>query len=385
VKGSITQRSSGSYSIILDLGKDPATGKRQQKWHTFKGTKRQAQDECARLIASMKGGTYLEPSKTTVAEYLDHWLKDVRSRVSPKTHERYAEICKKNIGPVVGSVPLTKLKPAQISAAYAEALVSGRLDGTGGLSPRTVHHMHRILKQALKQAVRWELIIRNPAEAVNPPKVEKTTMTTYDLPQTGQLIAAMREKRLFVPVLLAALLGMRRGEIAALRWKSVDLDKGQLAVIESVEQMNGVVRLKPPKNGRSRTLALGETIISELRTHRLVQAQELLKNGVRQSGDQFVCSHPDGSLMQPTWITHEWGDLIRKTDLPPYRFHDLRHAHATHLLGSGIHPKVTSERLGHSSIGITLDLYSHVMPGMQEDAAAQVDAALQAAISKRPK
>ena len=116
-----------------------------------------------------------------------------------------------------------------------------------------------------------------------------------------------------------------------------------------------------------------------MRAYRVSQAQELLKLGVRLSDEHFVCAHADGRMMQPTWITHEWVRLIRATSLPAYRFHDLRHAHATHLLASGAHPKVASERLGHSKIGITLDLYSHVMPGMQEDAAARVDAALQAA------
>ena len=207
-------------------------------------------------------------------------------------------------------------------------------------------------------------------------------MNTYTLPQTGELIDAMRGTRLFVPTLLAVLLGMRRGEIAALRWKAVDLDAGQLAVIESAEQMNGTVRLKPPKNGRSRTVALATTITEELRAHRAAQAQELLKLGVRLTDDHFVCTHADGRMMQPTWITHEWIALISKTGLPRIRFHDLRHAHATHMLAGGIHPKIASERLGHSKVGITLDLYSHVMPGMQENAAAQVDAALQAAMKK---
>ena len=127
---------------------------------------------------------------------------------------------------------------------------------------------------------------------------------------------------------------------------------------------------------------LGTTITEELRAHRAAQAQELLKLGVRLSDDHFVCTHADGRMMQPTWITHEWIALISKTGLPRIRFHDLRHAHATHMLAGGIHPKIASERLGHSKVGITLDLYSHVMPGMQENAAAQVDAALQAARKK---
>jgi integrase len=382
MKGHIRERSPGHWAIILDIP-DPQTGKRRRKWHSFKGTKRQAQIESARLISIVQAGRYLEPSKTTVAEYLDKWLEHVKSQVSPRTAERYGELARKNIAPLIGSIALTKLTPMAISTAYSTALASGRRDGGGGLAPRTVHHCHRVLKQALAQAVRWELLSRNPADAVDPPKVERATMTTYDLKQTGELVGAMRGTGLFIPTLLAVLLGMRRGEIAALRWRSVDLEAGQVAVVESAEQMNGTVRLKPPKSGRARTVALAQTIVEELRAHRIAQAQELLKLGVRLCDDHFVCSHADGRMMQPTWITHEWVRLIRGTALPAYRFHDLRHAHATHLLASGAHPKVASERLGHSKIGITLDLYSHVMPGMQEDAAARADAALQAAMKKR--
>jgi integrase len=302
-----------------------------------------------------------------------------QTQVSPRTAERYGELAKKNISPLIGSIQLAKLTPVAISTAYSTALSSGRRKGSGGLSPRTVHHCHRVLKQALAQAVRWQMLSRSPADAVDPPKVERTTMTTYDLIQTGQLIEALRDTRLFVPTLLAVLLGMRRGEIAALRWRSVNLDTGQLAVVESAEQMNGLVRLKPPKSGRARTVAMGQTIVEELRAYRVSQAQELLKLGVGLSDEHFVCAQADGRMMQPIWITREWVRLIRGTNLPAYRFHDLRHAHATHLLASGAHPRVASERLGHSKIGITLDLYSHVMPGMQEDAAARVDAALKAA------
>jgi integrase len=147
--------------------------------------------------------------------------------------------------------------------------------------------------------------------------------------------------------------------------------------------MNGGIRYKEPKNGRARTVALSATVLHELRMHRVEQAQQFLKLGIGFSDDSFVVTLADGRGMQPTFITHEWARLIRNTALPRLRFHDLRHAHATHLLSSGVHPKIASERLGHSKVGITLDLYSHVLPGMQEDAAARVDEALRAAAEER--
>ncbi len=380
MKGHIRERSQGRWAIILEQH-DAATGKRKRKWHSFQGTKRQAQIECARLISAIHGGTYLEPSKTTLAAYLDHWLDHVKARVSPRTHERYSEIVHKNIVPALGAVLLNKLRPAQISAAYSKALASGRRDGKGGLAPTTVVYMHRLIKQALGQAVRWELLSRNAADAVDPPKVERGSLTTYDMTQTVALLEALRGTRLRMPVLLGIMCGLRRGEIVALRWSHIDLAAGKIAVVESAEQTAVGVRYKPPKSGRGRTVALSALVTTELRQHRLVQAEELLRLGVRQSDATFVYTRQDGEPMQPRSLSQMWATCT--THLPRIRFHDLRHAHATHMLSAGVHPKVASERLGHSKVGITLDLYSHVLPGMQENAVSRVDEAYQIAEKKR--
>jgi integrase len=383
MKGHIRERSPGHWGIVIDV-RDFATGKRRRKWHSFKGTKRQAQDERTRLLAEIKAGAYVEPSKATFAQFLDRWLDDVRTRVTPKTHERYAQICHKNIGPLLGAIQLGKLKPEQISEAYAKALASGRTRGDGGLSPRTVRQMHAIVKSALAQAVIWGILARNPAAVVKGPKPGRTKMRTYDLDQTAEMIEAARGRRVFIPALLAVLCGMRRGEIAALRWRNVDLAAAQLAVVESAEQTKAGVRFKEPKSGQGRAIALPASLVAELRAHRIAQAQELLLVGRRLDDEDFVVAQPDGSPLRPHSIGQEWVRFLQgHRHLPRIRFHDLRHAHATHMLASGVHPKVASERLGHSKVGITLDLYSHVLPNMQADAAAVVDDALRAALNKR--
>lgn len=381
-QGHIRKSGEGTWELKFDAGRDER-GKRITKYQTFKGTKREAQRRLADLITDNAKGEYIDPSKETMAAFLAHWLDHMRAHVSPRTHERYAEIVNKNIIPALGAMLLTKLRPEQIDGAYTKALTEGRRDGKGGLAPRTVHHMHRVLKQALRQAVRWRKLAYNPCDAAKPPKVSNKQMQTYDMAQTVELIEAMRGTRLLMPTLLAVLCGLRRGEVAALRWRSVDLAKGMLAVVESAEQTKAGIRYKPPKNDRSRTVALSATMVEELRRHRAGQAQELFKLGTRLTDDAFVVAQADGSPVQPRSLTHEWMRLIGKTTLPRIRFHDLRHAHATHLLKEGVHPKVASERLGHSKVGITLDLYSHVMPGMQADAAAKVDDALKAALQNR--
>lgn len=385
MKGHVTERSPGKWAIVIDIYDE--AGKRKRKWHTFHTTsKRKAEEECARLITLLKSGNYVEPTKQTVSEFLDEWLEFIKPSVAPKTHERYAEILQKSMAPLLMGVTLAKLKTDKIDAAFSKALTEGRRDGKGGLSPRTVHHMRRVLIKALNQAVTWDRLTKNPAVATTPPKVERKKMLAYDAAQTAELIEAIRQTRMFIPTLLAVMCGLRRGEILALRWRHVELsdNRRQLAIVESAEQTKEGVRYKEPKSGRTRTVSLSSTVIAELKAHRARQAEEQLRLGIRPDEESFVVAQYDGNPIQPRSLTHEWVRIIGKTSLPRVRFHDLRHTHASQMLSAGVHPKIASERLGHSSIGITLDLYSHVMPGMQADAAEQVDLAIRSAVKAKP-
>lgn len=381
MRGHIRQRSPGRWAIVLDC--DPGEdGKRKQKWVSFAGNKRQAQVRCAELIVELQNGGGIDPTRSTAGEFLERWLEHMQGQVSPKSHERYAEIARKNLAPLLGRLVLAKIQPTHISSAYTKALNSGRRDGTGGLSPRTVTHMHRVLREALQQAVRWQLLARNPADAVKPPRVERQQMSVLDAGATAELLEAARPHPIFVPILLGVLCGMRRGEITALRWRSVDLESGQIAVVASTEQTAGRCREKETKSGRARTLALPEMVVVELRRHRLEQAERLFRLGIRVTADHHVVTQLDGTPLQPNSLTHAFTDFIKARGLKRVRLHDLRHSHATHMLAAGIHPKIASERLGHSKVGITLDLYSHVLPGMQDEAASQVNALISGEIER---
>jgi integrase len=384
--GHIRQRTPGSWEVRYTLGTDPATGKRRVATITVRGNRRDAEKELRRLLRTLDTGEHVEPCRMTVRQWLERWLAAVQQEVAPKTYERYSEIVQYFLAPALGNLQLTKLGAAHIQAAYNNLATGGRRDGrSGGLSAQTRRHIHRILHSALSRAVEQQLLARNPAEAFKKrlPRVERTEMKTLTVDQSACLLAAIKHTRIYWPVLLALSTGMRRGEVFALRWKNVDLERGHLSVIESLEQTKGGIRFKSPKTDRSRVVTLPAFAIGELRRLKKQQAEELLALGVRQTPDTLVCARADGLPLQPQSLTHQFIRLIcRIPEMPRVRFHDLRHSHATQLLQAGVHPKIAQERLGHATITTTLDLYSHVTDTMQSEAATRLDAAFQGAITR---
>jgi integrase len=378
--GHLKERSPRNWAIVISV-RDAATGKRKRQWHSFKGTLTEAKAERRRLLAAIDNGTAIDPKKIKLSKYLDDWLRTIKGSVSPRTHERYDEIVAKYLVPALGETILSKLDKFIIGDAYTR-IKANRTKGEGELSAQTILHCHRVLSAALKQAVPRHLSY-NPAADAKRPKVERRRMTTYSLTQSVDVLEALRDSWMHVPAMLGVLCGLRRGEIAALRWGSVDLDKGQLAVVQSAEQTKAGVRYKEPKAGQVRTVALSPSVVAELRAHRARQAESLLRLGIRLNDDSFVVAQADGNPYDPDSISKEWRLRIIKSGIRRVRFHDLRHTHATHMLASSVHPKVASERLGHSRVGITLDLYSHVVEGLQENAVALVDDAMAKALQKR--
>jgi integrase len=349
-------------------------------------SRKAAEKELRRLLRTIDTGEHVDPTCLSVKQWLEQWLETVRTEVAPKTYERYGEIARNFLIPALGNFALTKLIPSHIQKAYNGWAIGGRLDGkSGGLAPQTRRHIHRILRTALARAVEQQIITRNPADVFKKrlPKVERRELVTLSADQSAQLLEAIAHSRIYWPVLLALSTGMRRGEILAVRWKNVDLDFGTLRVVESLEQTKTSVRFKTPKSGRHRAITLPAYAVQELGRLKHEQAEALLALGVRQTGDTLLCCRADGEPHQPLSLTYEFARFMRRLkDLPRVRFHDLRHSHATQLLASGVHPKIASERLGHASVGITLDLYSHVTDTMQSEAAAKLDSAMQVAKSR---
>jgi integrase len=384
--GHIRQRSPGSWELRYNLGTNPATGKRRLVTTTVKGNRRAAEKELRRLLRALDTGEHVDPTRVSVRQWLEQWLETARTEVAPKTHERYSEIVRNFLIPAFGNLVLTKLAPVHIQQAYNGWAVGGRLDGKlGGLSPRSRRHIHRILRTALSRALEQQVIARNPADVFKKrlPKVEPRPLAILSAEQSARLLEAIAHSRVYWPVLLALSTGMRRGEVLAVRWKNVDLELGTLRVMESLEQTKTGIRFKAPKSGRHRAITLPAYAVEELCRLKRQQAEALLALGVRQTGDTLLCCRADGEPHQPLSLTYEFARFMgRMKDLPRVRFHDLRHSHATQLLSAGVHPKIASERLGHASVGITLDLYSHVTETMQNEAAIKLDSAMQVAKSR---
>lgn len=309
-----------------------------------------------------------------------------RIRISPATHQRYTDIVNCSLIPAFGACALSKLTPADIQRQYNKWETTGRGDGrAGGVAPRTRIHIHRVFKSALKNAVSLQLIGRNPADFVKPPKAPKIAINVLTVEQSAELLDALRGSSLYWSVLIALATGMRRGEILALRWKNVDFETATVRVVESVEKTRKCgLRFKEPKTGKTRAVVLPRIVLEELKTWKDAQRAQLISNGVNVTDDHFVCGKRNGEVRDPTTLTHEFIIAINKLKhLPRVRFHDLRHSHATQLLTAGVHPKIAQERLGHSTITTTLDLYSHVTNTMQADAASTLDTAFRSAIKAR--
>ena len=376
MRGHIVKRYKGSYTIVLNLGVEPASGKRKQQWVSVKGTKKEAEKRLAELLHQIDTGTFMKPGKTTLAEYLGRWLKDyVWPNLAPRTAEGYQYITRIHLIPCLGNILLTQLKPEHLQKYYSEKLLHGRWDNKGGLSPRSVRHHHMVLHCALQSAVKWGLIQRNPADAVTPPKAHKPEIQTWDEYEICRFLETTRESTYYPIFYLALFTGLRRSELLALRWQDVDSIYCQIYVSRSMHHLKtGELIFRQPKSTKgNRTVALSPSTIEMLREYREKRAAEAVMLEKPITDNDLVFCHPNGSPLLPDTISHAWDKAVRRAGLRVIRLHDARHTHASYMLKQGIHPKVVQERLGHSSIQVTLDTYSHVAPGIQEKAAARLD------------
>ena len=364
--GSIHKRKDGRWAAVVDLGL--VDGKRKRKT-VYGVTRQEVAGKLTDLLKARNDGLLIVSATATVGIFLAEWLETVRHSVRPRTWQRYEEYVRLHITPGIGRIRLTSLSPQQVQRLYSDRLHSG-------LSAQSVVHLHRMLHKALHQAVRLGLVARNVTELVDPPRVARQPMRALSPDEVRLFLAAAHGDRLEALYVLAVTAGLRQGELLGLRWRDVDLDSQKLRVVGSLQNIPGVgFQIVEPKTDRSRRLVIISNLaVDALRAHRETQAKERQRLGLPSHDDDLVFSNGLGKPTHPSnLLRRSFRPLLERAGLPKVRFHDLRHTAATLLLGEGIHPKIVSEMLGHSSINITLDLYSHVTPTMQQQAADALD------------
>ena len=375
MSGHIIRRGKASWRLKFDIGADPLTGKRRIRYHTFRGTKRDAEIKLAVLIADNSRGEHVDTSKVTVAEFFDRWQRDwAQSHVSAKTFERYAELLRNHVSAHIGTVHLQKLRPVDINELYGKLLRGG--DGRRALAPRTVGHVHRVLHRALGHANRWGLVQQNVAALVSPPRVASTEIELLTPAQVQVVLETLRHRSIYPILVVALATGMRRGELLALRWADVDLEAAIVRVERSLEQTKAGLQFKSPKtrHGR-RSISLPPSAVIVIRDHWKAQQQQRLKLGMGKApADSLVFATWEGKTRSPNALTKEWSEAISATKFPRVTLHSLRHTHASNLIAGGHDVLAISRRLGHGSPTITLAVYGHLFPNSDDRAAGTTEA-----------
>jgi integrase len=361
MRGHVRKRGE-KWAVVVELDRDPISGRRRQKWHSGYATRREAE------LACLQQGAYVAPQKLSYAEFLtERWLPTRKSQLAPSTFESYSGNARVHIIPGLGSAPLQGLSADLLTRFYAERLGSG-------LSARTTRYLHSIIHKSLADALAWGLVVRNVADAASPPSnkaAKAPPPTTWSAEQLAAFLQSVRGTRLEPLWTLFASTGLRRSEGLSIRWSDVDLDGGQLAIPVS-------------KSGHGRSVALDGGTLAVLRALRKRQAAEKLAWGPAYAEGGYLFTREDGGRYSPDYITRAFREAVERLDVPRIRLHDLRHSWASLALAAGVNPKIVSERLGHATVAFTLDTYSHVMPGLQEDAAERVAFAIGLQSARRP-
>ncbi len=377
-----TTKAGASWCYIIELGVDPATGKRSRRTGRGFATKKEAESAYRRELADLESGAHVDKTAMTVAEYLvDEWLPAHAQKIRLNTLASYRSAITHHLVPHIGAIRLQDLGPRDINRLYE--ILAERGSQTGGpLSAKTIRNAHVVLRRALEDAAKWEIIRRNPASVASPPAATRRPQVPG--PWRGHEVRAFLEsvrgdefEALWV---LAATTGMRRSEILGLRHSDINLAAGHLSVLQTVVLVSGQPTIGQPKTKRStRRVHLTGRAVEALKAYMASQGR-----GEPEPGSRLVFTRSEGQPLRPGWVTARFTKLSQRAGLRHIRFHDLRHTWATLALEAGINPKVVSEQLGHANVSITLDTYSHVIPALQADAVDRVADAIYNAEAEGP-
>jgi integrase len=365
VKGHLIRRGERSWRLKYDLGTDGA-GKRQTRYATLRGTRAEAQAQMARILATVAESTHSDPSRETVAEFVERWLKDwANANTSHATWESYSRLLRKHLVARLAASPVQKLRAADLQAIYAAMAAEG-------LADRTRLHLHRVIHVMLKHAMQWGVVARNVASMVDAPRVRAKEMEVLTPVEMQTVLKTLQGKELHPIAAVALASGLRRGELLALRWADVNLEAGHLQVERALEETpRGGLVFKTPKtrHGR-RQVTLPPSTVTLLRDHHRAQLeQRILLGRGKEPADALVFGNLDGSPRSPHWVTAAWRKVAKRTGIRA-TFHSLRHTHASTLIAEGLDVLTISRRLGHDSPIITLSVYGHLFKS--DDRAAAI-------------
>jgi integrase len=366
-----------TWRFVVDLAPDPATGARRQRRGSGFRTRREAEAALNELLATSDAAPPGRAGRQTLQEFLEEWLvANQPPNLSPTTWRGYADMARSRVIPRIGAVRLDALTPKILSDLYADLREHGT-GRNGGLSPQSVKNTYTLINRALEDAVRMRVLKENPNRRAPRPKVPKTEADVWSPAEAAEFLARTTDDRFWPAWLLLLTTGMRRGEIAGLRWRDVDLDAGRLTVRQSVVTAGYQVHTKDPKtSGSRRTVALDTLTVAALRAHRRrVEHEFQLLDAVLEPTTRVFLSE-SGEELHPQSLTYRFRKAAEDAGLRPISIKDGRHTSATVALAANTHPKIVSERLGHADIRITLDTYSHVMEDLQREAAENISTLL---------
>ena len=365
-EGSIYKQRNGLWAATISL----EGGKRK---YFYGKTRKEVQEKLAAVLQDQKQGMLLATPQQTVGQFLTDWLEQTHKHsVRPRTYERYEEAIRLHLIPVLGKHRLQKLSAQHVQAFYARMTCEG-------LSPSTVNYYHSVLHNALGTAVKWGLVPRNVCDLVTPPRKVRFEIQPFTLKQVQSFFDAIRGHKWEALFTLALATGMRQGELLGLKWQDINFTTGILQVrriltrVPSRTSPRVFIEAEPKTQYSRRSITVASFALESLQQHRLRQEEARKKAGACWQDHDYVFCTLTGTHLRPNHVVDEFKKLLKKADLPDIRFHDLRHSAATLLLSLGVHPKVVQELLGHTQISMTMDIYSHVLPSMQQDAVSRLN------------
>ena len=356
-----------SYQITIEGGYDELTGKRIRAYKNVKGSKREAKSVMHRMITEMEQGKLTQRNNKTVSEWMDEWLDNYLPNIEETTRVGYKTKIKCYIKPAIGDIRIKSLRPEHV-----QRMVNDMMDK--GLSPKNIRDTFNNINAAMKKAVKLRLIPYNPCEAVELPKLKKYRANVYPTEMIHTVLDTAMGTDMYLPILLLVMVGLRRGELLALRWDDIDFKNNLLKVRNNLVRGEDGYIIKPPKSEAGvRDIYLGSDVMDELKSARLKYMNDAFEYGVGFQNLNFVIYKEDGSPFCPDSMSQKWRRFLETHNLPKIRLHDLRHSNATALIQAGVNPRVVQQRLGHSDVNITLNTYTHVLPEMDIEAAEKLD------------